>query len=512
MSAKRIAKGIVSVGTWSATKLVVAGLALPLYSRLLGIDGYGQYAYYVALLMICVHPANFGMRQMLTKHIAERPEERPRARGLASFAARVTLVSSLVVGLVASLLQVSAAYWKLQTAGMMLLVVGTLWAQQVHQHAAGILHGLHREDEETLPASMGIALSGLAGILLAALGFGVAGVLIGMLTGTVLVAVVTLRRAAAALDESGGEATADPVPRRELLLFGMVSMGYTGMAMVLYSVDVVLVRHFSGDQQTGLYAAAVQWSEFVWFVPIAIEGVMLQSTARLWAENRLDELSRLVSRLMRYVMVSTAYLLIVVMVFASQTVTLYFGPQFEQAAVPLQLLVPGVFAFSLARVMRPVIQAHGWVATLFKTVSAATLVNVVLNVVLVPRWGAAGASVATSASFLMVTISYVLLLRREGVRPFEEFPFGRFGLLCGVTVTVLMPIGLLITEPLVALTTGVVLSVALYWGGVFWLGLIRIRELEQIVDSLPGALRPTAVKVMGYLQPLLGRLSVMAPN
>ncbi|MFO0766982.1 MAG: hypothetical protein U0231_09360 [Nitrospiraceae bacterium] len=87
-----------------------------------------------------------------------------------------------------------------------------------------------------------------------------------------------------------------------MLLFGMVSMGYTGMAMVLYSVDVVLVRHFSGDQQTGLYAAAVQWSEFVWFVPIAIEGVMLQSTARLRAENRLDELSRLVSRLMRYVM------------------------------------------------------------------------------------------------------------------------------------------------------------------------------------------------------------------
>ncbi|MFO0766983.1 MAG: hypothetical protein U0231_09365 [Nitrospiraceae bacterium] len=54
-----------------------------------------------------------------------------------------------------------------------------------------------------------------------------------------------------------------------------------------------------------------------------------------------------------------AHSLIVVMVFASQTVTLYFGPRFEQAAVPLQLLVPGVFAFSLARVMRPVIQAHG---------------------------------------------------------------------------------------------------------------------------------------------------------
>ncbi|MGC3972991.1 MAG: oligosaccharide flippase family protein [Nitrospira sp.] len=98
MSAKTITKGIISVGTWSATKLVVTGLLLPIYSRILGIDGYGQYAYYVALLLISSHPANFGMRHALTKYIAERPNDRVWQERLAKFSAAVNAVSAGIVG------------------------------------------------------------------------------------------------------------------------------------------------------------------------------------------------------------------------------------------------------------------------------------------------------------------------------------------------------------------------------------------------------------------------------
>ena len=88
--------------------------------------------------------------------------------------------------------------------------------------------------------------------------------------------------------------------------------------MILYSIDMVLVRHFAGDEQTGLYAAAVQWSEFVWFLPIAIERVMLQSTSRLWTEDRVEDVTRMVSALLRYIALATAFLLIFVMIFRSR--------------------------------------------------------------------------------------------------------------------------------------------------------------------------------------------------
>lgn len=509
MSVQTITKGIVSVGMWSATKLVVTGLVLPIYSRVLGTDGYGQYAYYVALLLIASHPAGFGMRHMLTKYFAERPNEHAWQRQLAGFARSVMAGSGLLVGAGVFFLLTNSSGVELPALGVATVVVGILWCEQLHQYASGILYGLHREEDATVPAALGVVIGGGIGAALAAAGFGVMGALSGLLIAGALAAGVTLRQARRAIGATDA-AAAMPLPRRELLTFGISTMAYAGVAMTLYSVDVVLVRYFAGDQQTGLYAAAVQWSEFVWFVPIAIEGVMLQSTAGLWAQGKVDEITRLVSRLMRYVAVTTAFLLIYVLVFSEHIVTFYFGPQFRDATLPLQLLVPGAFAFSLARVIRPVIQAHGWVMTLLKTVSAATVINIALNVALVPRWGAAGASVATSVSFICVALLYVRLLQREGAHSFQGFAAGRFLLLCAGTAAVLVPIALTISSPLLAITLGGLTAVAFYWCGVFWLGLIRVRELEQIVESMPGPLRQTGTKAMRLLQPMLVRLDSIA--
>ena len=51
MSSKAVSKGIVSVGSWSVAKLATAAVVLPILARLLGIEGYGQYAYYLAVLL-----------------------------------------------------------------------------------------------------------------------------------------------------------------------------------------------------------------------------------------------------------------------------------------------------------------------------------------------------------------------------------------------------------------------------------------------------------------------------
>jgi len=510
LSAKAISKGIVSVGAWSATKLLVTGIVLPIYSRLLGIEGYGQYAYYVAVLLLASQPANCGMRQTLTKYIAERAEDRPWQRRAAAFAGSVNAIAAGAVGGIVMLLMLASSPFELRAIALAAVVAGLLWSEQLLQHASGVLYGLHREAEATVPASLGVVLGGALGVALAAMGFGVMGALSGMLISGILVAVVTMRLAWQALgrpSEGEGEIA---LPRRELLQFGLSSMAYAGVAMTLYSIDILLVRHFAGDQQTGLYAAAVQWSEFVWFIPIAIEGGMLQSTVCLWAQGQVEEITLLVSRLTRYVTLTTAFFLVFVLVFSEHIVTLYFGPEFIDAAVPLQLLAPGAFAFSLARVIRPVIQARGWVLTLLKVVGAGTAINLVLNVALVPSWGAAGASVATSVSFIGVTVVYVRLLHAEGAHAFQGFSGRRFVLLCTATAAVLAFIALSVRSSLIALPLGGIVALAFYWAGVLWLGLIRVRELERIVDSLPPPLRGIGVRVMRVFQPMLIRLDAIA--
>ena len=53
---------------------------------------------------------------------------------------------------------------------------------------------------------------------------------------------------------------------------------------------------------------------------------------------------------------------------------------------------------------------------------ATVLLDVGLCWALVPRWGAAGAALATSASFTLVAVGYAWVLRRRQVRIFEGWP------------------------------------------------------------------------------------------
>ncbi len=509
MSSKAVSKGIISVGTWSATKLVVSGLVLPVYSRVLGIEGYGQYAYYMALLLLSSHPANFGMTQMLIKHIAERPDERPWHRALAGFAGSVNLVSAGVVGLGLACLLLFSSPIDMRAVLMTGVVIGVLWCDQLVSFANGILYGLHQEEKATIPAALGVVIGGALGVALTAGGWGVLGSLLGLLIAGIIVAMVTLGRAVHALGPRASGRTHD-LPQRQLWQFGMSSMVYAGVAMMLYSIDVVLVRHFAGDEQTGLYAAAVQWSEFVWFLPIAVEGVMLQSTSRLWTEGRVEDVTRLVSALLRYIALATAFLLIFVMIFAKQILAIYFGQHFQDAATALQIMIPGAFACSLARVMRPVIQSRGYVITLIKIVLFGTGINISLNVWLVPRWGAAGAAIATSVSFVSVALLYWHILHQEGAHPFRGFSTGRFLVLCGVTAGLLAVISNWMPSPALSLLVGGATAMGLYWAGVFWLGLIRVEELGRIVESLPRPLRNIGARVLKLLQPMLIRIEAMA--
>jgi O-antigen/teichoic acid export membrane protein len=456
------------------------------------------------------------MRQTLIKYISEREGDHSWQIGVARFAGTVNLAASGVVGAAVALLLLFTLPVDFRGVTLIVVIVGLLWSEQMLQYAGGILYGLHREEEAALPASVGVIFGGVFGVVLAVAGFGVLGVLTGLLAAGILTAGVAMHLAWRAVGRVGdsqrpvSEGNVQPPPRRELLTFGVSTMAYAGVAMALYSVDIVLVRHFAGDQQTGLYAAAVQWSEFVWFIPIAIEGVMLQATARLWSQDRVQEITQLVSRLVRYVALTTGFLLVFVLVFSRHIVTLYFGPEFVQAALPLQLLVPGAFAFSLARVIRPVLQAHGSVMTLLKIVLVATAGNIALNIALVPWWGAAGAAVATSVSFIGVAMAYVMLLRGEGADAFHSFSGSRFMALCTAIAAILVPIALSIRSSVAALAMGGMVAAGLYWAAVLWLGLLRVRELGQIVESLPGPFRGVGIKLMRWCHPMLMRLEALA--
>lgn len=172
----------------------------------------------------------------------------------------------------------------------------------------------------------------------------------------------------------------------------------SAMASVVYMrIDQVMLGQMLGDHAVGIFSAASRISEMWYFVPMAIASSVFpailaarQTDAALYHRH----LQRLFS-LMTVLAVATA---LPVSLFADRIVTLLYGHGFAGAAPILVVHVwTGLFVFHGVAGSRWFL-AENLQRMMFYRTLAGCLVNVALNLVLIPRFGALGAAWASVAA------------------------------------------------------------------------------------------------------------------
>jgi hypothetical protein len=71
------------------------------------------------------------------------------------------------------------------------------------------------------------------------------------------------------------------LPARELLSFNALNIVLVLLVMSLFHVDIVMVRTFIDDETTGFYKAALALAQYLWFVPIPLQMLLLHSSSTL---------------------------------------------------------------------------------------------------------------------------------------------------------------------------------------------------------------------------------------
>jgi PST family polysaccharide transporter len=187
--------------------------------------------------------------------------------------------------------------------------------------------------------------------------------------------------------------------RARILLRDGWPMIFAGISIIIYmKIDVVMLGNMVGDNAVGVYSAASRISEIWYFIPTAIVTSVFPSIvqSRYISESMYyDKLQRLFSVLMLLALV-----IAILMTFLSTPMTLLlFGQQYAPAGPIL-----AVHIWAALFVFLGVAQSSWDIAenltrlALFRTVMGA-VINVVLNMMLIPRYAAMGAAVATVVSY-----------------------------------------------------------------------------------------------------------------
>jgi O-antigen/teichoic acid export membrane protein len=217
----------------------------------------------------------------------------------------------------------------------------------------------------------------------------------------------------------------DMTALRASLRFGV--QGYAGnlIQFLNYRLDMILVSLFLGVAQVGYYSVAVNFAEALWYLPASAGMVLFSRTPRA----TMEQANRTTPIICRTILTLTAIAALLLAAIANLAVTLLFGRDFLPALMPLWILLPGVTALAINKVLCNELIGRG--KPLIGTIAAAVslAINVPLNLLLIPRLGIAGAALASTVSYsvccLVPLIAFVrltgvqyrdlLLMRREDV-------------------------------------------------------------------------------------------------
>ena len=206
---------------------------------------------------------------------------------------------------------------------------------------------------------------------------------------------------------------------RATVRFG-VRVWAKGLAIFMNArIDQVIMGLIASEASLGIYAVAVNNGEIALYIPNAVGVALFPIIAATAADKRLELTLRVARALFLIVLASVA----VAALGGSALIPVVFGHRYEASVVPFLWLLPGALGFSAMAVFGGALVASGSPGRSSLGPTAALVVGIALDLVLIPPYGADGAAAAATIAFLVWgTVSTLLHWRFARYRIAELTP------------------------------------------------------------------------------------------
>ncbi|WP_149976178.1 flippase [Microcystis aeruginosa] len=388
---------------------LVIGLFVGIWvARYLGPDRYGQYNYALSLVALFMPLVQLGLNGIVVREIVFQKDANSRDEILGT-----TFVIRLVTGTTAVFLSVGTviylrpgdtlSHWLVGiiAAGNILLAFDTidLWFQSQVKSKYTVIS---RTTDSLVFSIVKVLLIQLRASLIA---FAVA----TAAKGTIKIIGLSICYRIDGLSLRNWSVN---LSRAKFLLWESWPLFFSGLAIMIQAyIDQVMLGQMIGDAEVGQYSAAMQLIAVFGFIPM----VVCQSLAPAVTEAKIASNSLYFNRLENiYRLMFILFLLVSIPIFlwSSKIVIILFGQEYKEAGTLLSLFAVRLFFTNFGVAKSLFITNESLFKYSMLTAIIGSLVNVILNYVLIPHYAAVGALWATIASFATTVFLIDLLYPR----------------------------------------------------------------------------------------------------
>lgn len=203
----------------------------------------------------------------------------------------------------------------------------------------------------------------------------------------------------------------------ELVRYGMRLYPASITSYFNYRADVLILNlDRVSDGDIGLYGRAVNFAELLFYVPDSI-GTIFYPTIAGSTEREAHEIAPAVARLTMLLALIGGLLILP----AAYIVIAVVLPRFVGSMIPLVILVPGMVSLSMSKVLSSYTSGLGRPGAATIAAGTAMIVNIALNLWLIPLAGIAGAALASLVSYTVHAAIMVSFASQAASLPIRNF-------------------------------------------------------------------------------------------
>jgi len=384
------------------TVQIVGLISIVAAMRTLEVSEFGVYSYAVAFVTFFSFIADGGLSQYVIKEIAQRPE---KAAEIYKNVQGVQLALSIIITLV---LIVSA--WSIHTSQELLIILALGAGAILTGYVSPVFSALIAQGHKRQILKKDIFVSFVRLIYVAAF-IASGSSLLFFAFGNFVAALAGLAYCLYLQRQSGFSY----VFQRQLSTAAFCSIVFEGLpysalmfANVLYNkIDVVMLKYLSGEHEVGLYSGATQFIYPFMFVSTVLATGLFPHLSK----NALNPAQFQEARNKGAAVMACAGFALSGFLFLGSGLLfdVMFGGKYDPSIPVYKILVWYLFVVFSYGAFSNAVVAKGGVKKILVMTASMLLLNVVLNLFMIPAWGAVGAAAATLVCEVLILVCVLVM-------------------------------------------------------------------------------------------------------
>ncbi|MFC1662944.1 flippase [Patescibacteria group bacterium] len=195
-------------------------------------------------------------------------------------------------------------------------------------------------------------------------------------------------------------------PAKKLIVTTLPLIAYLIMFPLIFNIDLFMVKILMADTEAaGYYTAASTIARLPFFLFTSLAVVLLPSISAAIAQQNYEKISYYIRQTLRIGIIIILPLTILIMTTADNLINILYTDAFSPAAWPLTILAAGMFFLTLFKLTTTIIIGGRRPVSIIYYVLSLLIVDIVANILLIPKYGLAGAALASG---LMALLGFVI--------------------------------------------------------------------------------------------------------